>query len=582
MKNYRLVYSHLWRTYGSRSSIRISYILHILVRAGRLIALPIVTSYIIADLARQDFVHARESVLWFIAISLFLGIATPLVKYIGLHGEEEEYKKTTQEYFSRLLSTDLEYFNSNLSGYLTTATRQYVDSCLTLVRTLRDRYLNTILSIVFPLAVIAWLDWQLGIITFLLSFFICMYLIWASRIIDPYRTKSRELYRKNSGRIADIVSNILAVKSAAQENTYKEEVRTAIGIEGAVFSARFTKQAKLIGVRECIALVFFLVLLWTTVIRLEDGALTIEGAILIVTYTTVILGGIYTLSEDVDAHDDFVDKIIPAFSILNRTNVIGDPADPIEFTSPTRTIAFQNVSFSYPATAGEPASVLTNFSLHIPAGQKVGVVGLSGAGKSTLTKLLMRFNDVTEGSIEIEGVDVRHVTQEHLRSHIAYVPQEPLLFHASIRENVLLARPSASPEEIEHALRTAHAWSFVQELPHGIESIVGERGVKLSGGQKQRIAIARALLQGAPIIILDEATSALDSESEHIIKDAFGEILKDKTAIVVAHRLSTLSHMDRIIVIHDGAITEDGTHANLLSAGGLYAQLWKRQHVHTG
>jgi len=221
--------------------------------------------------------------------------------------------------------------------------------------------------------------------------------------------------------------------------------------------------------------------------------------------------------------------------------------------------------------------VFSDFCLKIPHGQKVGVVGLSGAGKSTLTKLLLRFSDVDSGKIMIDGVDIRAVKQADLRKQIAYVPQEPLLFHASIRDNVLLTDPDSSDENVRKALKAAHAVTFVDQLSKGVESIVGERGVKLSGGQKQRIAIARAVLRHAPIMILDEATSALDSESEQIIKDSFSEILKGKTAIVIAHRLSTLSGMDRIIVIEHGKLIEDGTHEELVKRNGSYANLWKRQ-----
>ncbi len=216
--------------------------------------------------------------------------------------------------------------------------------------------------------------------------------------------------------------------------------------------------------------------------------------------------------------------------------------------------------------------------MKIPRGQKLGVVGVSGAGKSTLAKLILRFEDITNGSVTIDGVDVRSVAQSDLHRQIAYVPQEPLLLHNSILNNVTLSDPDASEEEVIRALKRAHAMEFVEKLPAGLDSIVGERGVKLSGGQKQRVAIARALLQNAPIIVLDEATSALDSESEQIIKDSFRDILRGKTAVVVAHRLSTLSDMDRIIVIDNGKIIEDGTHDELLENGKLYAKLWRKQY----
>jgi ATP-binding cassette subfamily B protein len=299
--------------------------------------------------------------------------------------------------------------------------------------------------------------------------------------------------------------------------------------------------------------------------------------VIVTTYTFTILTAIYSLSEDLDQHDDLVDQIIPAFEILNRQNVVTDPARPKKLGKVRGEITLRNVGFAYE----KDQPVLRDLSLHIPAGQKVGVVGMSGAGKSTLAKLLLRFNDVNDGSVEVDGTDVRKLRQTELRQNIAYVPQEPLLFHASIKENVLLAQPDATDAEIRKALKQAHAWDFVTTLPEGMDSIVGERGVKLSGGQKQRVAIARAVLRKAPIIILDEATSALDSESEQIIKNSFATILKGKTAVVIAHRLSTLSEMDRIVVIEGGRCVEDGSHEELLAQGGIYAQLWNRQLKHT-
>lgn len=572
---YKMAYSHLWNTYGTSWKVRISFVLQIITRICKLIFLPVAISLIITRLSTQDFDGATQAVLFFVVVSLTLGVLTPLVKYVGMLGENKVYRKSTADYFSRLITADLDYFNSNLAGYLTTATRQYVDSCVQLVRALRDKYTTTVLSIVFPLVVIGYLDIWLGAVAFGLSAIQAIYLLWASRAIDPFRTKSRELYKSNSGRMADVISNILAVRSAAQENTYVERVRKGAIDESEAFRKRYTVQAKLIAAREFMTVMFFMVLLWLTVQRMSGGYIDITAAVLVVTYTTTILTGIYSLSEDLDEHDDFIDKIIPAFEILNRQNTIDDPVEPVSFDNIRGDVEFQNVSFSYHKS--KTTSVFMDFSLSIPFGQKVGVVGLSGAGKSTLTKLLLRFNDTDSGAVLIDGVDIRLVRQTDLRKSIAYVPQEPLLFHTSIKDNILLAQPNASDKDITRALEAAHAAHFVSQLPDGIGSIVGERGVKLSGGQKQRIAIARAVLQSAPIIVLDEATSALDSESEQIIKDSFTKILKNKTAIVVAHRLSTLSEMDRIIVIEGGKLVEDGTHDSLLTSNGVYAKLWKRQ-----
>lgn len=574
---YRIAYDHLWETYGSSWQLRISYILQLLTRICKLIALPIAISLIISRLSSQDYDGAKDAVLIFVVFSLTLGILTPLVKYIGMKGENIKYREQTADYFEKLVTADIDYFNSNLSGYLTAATRQYVDGCIMLIRNIRDKYMGTILSIVFPLAIIAWIDTWLGIVAIGLSLVQAVYLFWASKAIDPLRSQSRELYKINSGKMADVISNILAVRSNAQEATYVKQVKEGAIKEAHIFSKRYALQAKLIGLREVISVLFFMILLWLTVQRMSTGNIDITAAVLVVTYSTTILTGIYSMSNDLDEHDDLIDKIMPAFEVINKNNMVSDPQHPKQFTKVRGDINFKDVTFAY---ENNNSTILENFNLNIPHKQKIGIVGLSGAGKSTLAKLVLRFDDINSGSIKIDDIDIRDVKQTELRKQIAFVPQEPLLFHTSVRDNVLLSQPDASDESVMNALKTAHATQFINQLPDGIDSIVGERGVKLSGGQKQRIAIARAVLRNAPIIILDEATSALDSESEQIIKDSFAEILKGKTAIVIAHRLSTLSEMDRIVVIEKGKIVEDGTHNHLISQKGAYAKLWKHQLRH--
>ena len=225
----------------------------------------------------------------------------------------------------------------------------------------------------------------------------------------------------------------------------------------------------------------------------------------------------------------------------------------------------------------QKSALFNDFNLKVPAGRSVGLVGVSGSGKTTLTKLLLRFADVNEGAIYIDGRDIRDVTQKSLREAIAYVPQESSLFHRSIFENIAYGKPGASREEVLKAAKLANADEFVKDLPNGYDTLVGERGVKLSGGQRQRIAIARAILKDAPILVLDEATSALDSESEAAIQGALANLMKGRTSIVVAHRLSTIAGLDEIVVLRDGTIVEHGTHKELLKKDGEYAKLWSRQ-----
>jgi ATP-binding cassette subfamily B protein len=253
---------------------------------------------------------------------------------------------------------------------------------------------------------------------------------------------------------------------------------------------------------------------------------------------------------------------------------IADSTDAKEFTVTKGDLSFDNVTFTYPEAK---EALFHNFNLHIEHGQKVGLVGHSGSGKTSITKLTLRFMDIQSGNITIDGHNIADMKQSDLRDAISYVPQEPLLFHRSIAENISYGKHQATLEEIKTAAKKAHAHEFIVDLPEGYDTLVGERGVKLSGGQKQRIAIARTFLKNAPIIVLDEATSALDSESEVLIQDALLRLMEGKTAIVIAHRLSTIQRMDSVIVLAHGSIAEQGTHEALLSNKGIYADLWKHQ-----
>jgi ATP-binding cassette subfamily B protein len=238
-------------------------------------------------------------------------------------------------------------------------------------------------------------------------------------------------------------------------------------------------------------------------------------------------------------------------------------------------IDFNMIDFAYKDS--ESDSVIKSLSLSIAAGERVGLAGPSGGGKTTLSKLVLRFADLQGGSITIDGQDISQVSQDSLHRAIAYVPQEAYLFHRSLRENIAYGNPAATDEQIMAAVKQANASEFIDKLPKGLDTIVGERGVKLSGGQRQRIAIARAILKDAPILVLDEATSALDSESEKLIQEALIKLMKGRTSIVIAHRLSTIAKLDRIVVLANGEIAEQGTHTELLEAKGTYARLWGHQ-----
>ena len=262
-----------------------------------------------------------------------------------------------------------------------------------------------------------------------------------------------------------------------------------------------------------------------------------------------------------------------AVDILNLPNDIRDRRGAKPLVVTRGAVTFDSVDFNY----NETRSILKDFSLKLAPREKVALVGSSGAGKTTVTKLLFRFYDVSGGAVLVDGQDISKVTQNSLRELISLVPQEPILFHRSLKENISYGRRDATDEQIFDAARKAHCHEFIESLQNGYDTLVGERGIKLSGGERQRVAIARAILKDAPILVLDEATSSLDSESESLIQDALRQLMKNKTVIVIAHRLSTIMQMDRIIVMEEGKVTDMGTHDQLLKKVGIYQKLWNIQ-----
>ncbi|MGI2071031.1 ABC transporter ATP-binding protein [Shewanella baltica] len=381
-----------------------------------------------------------------------------------------------------------------------------------------------------------------------------------------------------TGRIVDSYTNITTVKLFAHTQKEAEYAKSSMRI----FLDTVYRQMRLVtGISVSVQIINYVlafsiaavaIALWT------DSAITI-GAIAIAVSLALRLNGMSQwIMWEISSLFENIGTVTDGMNTLSKTTIIQDEPDAKSLVVNHGKIDFNQVCFHY----GEQTGVIEDLNLNIKAGEKVGLVGRSGAGKSTLVNLLMRFYDVEKGQINIDDQDIKTVMQDSLRSQIGMVTQDTSLLHRTIRENILYGNPTASEEQLDSAIKQAQAYDFIKDLSdphgnHGLDAQVGERGVKLSGGQRQRIAIARVLLKNAPILLLDEATSALDSEVEAAIQESLYELMQGKTVIAIAHRLSTIAAMDRLIVLDQGRVVEQGTHQELIAAGGIYAQLWAHQ-----
>lgn len=412
----------------------------------------------------------------------------------------------------------------------------------------------------------------LGLIVWVCLFIAVNY--WYSIFKLKYDIQRSEMDTHVTGVLADSITNQSNIKLFSSFNREVDRFKAETG--KLQYLRRFTwdlghimnavQVILMIGLE--FAVVYFAIQLW------GEGSITLGTFVLIQAYLLTIFHRLWEFGRIIrDVYEALADAE-EMTCILNTPHTIVDAHNATKLKVDTGVITFKDVQFNYHKTR----SVIKNFNLEIKAGERVALVGPSGAGKSTLVKLLLRIVDTTRGKVLIDDQHIKKVTQDSLHSAIAMVPQDPILFHRSLMDNIRYGRPEASDEEVVNAAKAAHCHEFIETFPEGYETFVGERGVKLSGGERQRVAIARAILKNAPILVLDEATSSLDSESESLIQDALETLMKEKTVIVIAHRLSTIMKMDRILVVNDGQIHEEGTHKQLVKKKtGLYAKLWKYQ-----
>ena len=536
--------------------------------------LPYFFSQAIGGLSSGDEALVKSS-LW---VAAGVGLIGVLFNIIGfqtmIRHEAHVRQKLSDETFKTIINKDLTFFVNQKVGALTSRFIDFIRSATSLQDLLIIRTLGFIISVGVGLVIVALHSLVLAVVIVFLIVTLIVQVKWSLKKRAPLRKERKELIGEIHGSVADAVTNNLIVKTFAQEQSETDTLSKKQKRFRDVYIRDFSFMTY-----EGSARVFIMTIVQIGAIALcayltLGGDMDVAIAIFTLAYLQRIASQLFTLGEMLNGYDQIFLDAAPMTEMITTPLAVSDSPNAKALTTQAPTISFNNASYHY---KDGDKNVIDNLSLTIPTGQKVGLVGHSGAGKTTITHLLLRFADITDGNITISGQDLRAITQKSLREHIAYVPQEPLLFHRTLRDNIAYGKPDATDTEIKQAAKQANALDFIEQLPDGFDTEVGERGVKLSGGQRQRIAIARAILKDAPILILDEATSALDSESEQLIQGSLEKLMKNRTSIVIAHRLSTIAKLDRIIVLDKGVIAEDGTHQELLEKKGIYANLWTHQ-----
>ncbi|HEY1699047.1 MAG TPA: ABC transporter ATP-binding protein [Trebonia sp.] len=537
---------------------------------------PLIAAELVGRLASHGHVSvgaALPYVLGFAGVMLAGEIAWRIgihcLNRLDGHGIENLYVIGMDE----LLAKDAAFFHDNFAGSLTKRVLSFAARFEDFADTLAFNVVSNLVPLVFA-SVVLWRYSPLFV-----AGLIGLMAATGAGIVPLIRRRQRlvdlreEAIAAVSGNVADAIVNMDTIRAFAAENREAAEHRLRVA-EQRRKSVRSWDYSNL-RIDTLVAPMSVLTNMVGVLIAVALGtsAYGIEVIIVAFTYYSNATQIMFQFNQIYRQLESSMTEAAQFTELLLAPTTVTDPAEPEPLRSRSGDVRFERVTFAHPG--GRP--LFDGLDLAVPHGTKLGLVGRSGGGKTTLTRLLLRMTDIQGGRILVGGQDISQMRQEDLRGLISYVPQEPAMFHRTLRDNIVFGRPDATDAEILQAARAAHVTEFAESLSGGFGTMVGERGVKLSGGQRQRVALARAILRDAPILLLDEATSALDSESEILIQRALWRLMEGRTALVVAHRLSTVARMDQLAVLDHGRLVEAGTHPELLRLGGTYARLWQHQ-----
>ncbi|MFH0820676.1 MAG: ABC transporter ATP-binding protein [Candidatus Peregrinibacteria bacterium] len=517
-------------------------------------------------------------------------LITFLVIILGLHGldwifwrilgvtvayfEAHVMKNLGNRCFDYLQAHSYNFFNNNFTGSLIKKINRFTRSFEGITDRIYFDLLSLALRIIIIFGVLFWMRPLLGITMLVWTILFIGFNYWFSLYKLPYDIARAEADSKISGALADTIINNINIKLFSAFHYEFERFKAVTGDWCRKIILSWNLGQVMEGIQTLLMILFEFIVFYFAVQFWKEGQLTVGDFVWIQAYIIDLFFKLWSFGRTVRALYENLADAEEMTVVLDQPHEIQDVPGARMLQVFNGKIAFKNVAFSYP----QGSDVMQNLNLVVEPGEKVALIGPSGGGKTTITKLLLRLFDIQGGEILIDGQNITQVTQDSLRKAISFVPQDPILFHRTLMENIRYGRRDSSDKEVTTAAKLAQCHDFIMHFPQQYQTYVGERGVKLSGGERQRVAIARAILSSSPILILDEATSSLDSESEMLIQEALANLMKQKTTIVIAHRLSTIMKMDRIVVLQDGKIVEEGTHSDLVSKeSGLYKKLWDLQ-----
>lgn len=514
--------------------------------------------------------------LWAIAWPLFYLLANVFWRTSGFTGMRwfMGFRSTAYQYLFEYLSLhSKEYFNNRFVGSLVNKISNAVDGCEFMLEKVLWNFLPTLIGIIWYAIFTGASNLILGLIIFFWSLAFIAINIWFAGKLRMYSVGFADSQSNLKGRIVDSISNISLVHEYAYLPQERQYINTFVNKQYKAGIKNWWVSEWILSANSVMIFLFLFLMIGSSIFFLQSHLISIGVVLMVVAISGDMSSQLFFIGQDLKNVATYYGQTQEGLEEILKPHLIRDSINARNLGAVKGNISFEKVGFEY-----ENAKVFNNFSVKITAGQKVGLVGRSGAGKTTFVALLLRHFEVQKGFVKIDGQNIQGITLESLRKAIAFVPQDTTLFHRTIFENIAYGSDKASKDDVIQVAKLAQADDFIKKLPKGYETLVGERGVKLSGGQRQRIAIARAFLKDAPILVLDEATSSLDSESEHAIQASLDILLQGRTVIAIAHRLSTLKKMDRIVVIDNGEIVEDGAPEALLKKdGGIFKNMWEHQ-----